>query len=509
MDFTERKNSIEFTLSAKLIEDFVDSNRECFCFIEMKTNGQEWVELNRTKLVSMTQNIEWTDELEVEYKFHNQQDLRVTVFKVLDGENHLVGQTTEELRSLLNPLTERTLINIDSQEVGVLILKCEESEETKSKIVFELRAEGLEDLDVWDKSDPYLKIFRESRSGWLLIHETKVIPDTLNPHWEVIAMDFYHFCHCNPNTQIRIECYDWDSPTKSELIGEVGFKAHELQQGKIFTLVNASKIKKNQDSASGKILVERCDMIPEKSFIDYLRDGMSINITVGIDFTASNGLISNNNSLHYLQEGYQNEYEKALRLLGSILSGYDTDQKFCAFGFGGKPHWVKPVGIRQDFALNQHEHRPFIDSFEGVIECYRKVLEQITLSGPTYLAPLIRKQLEVISVSPPKTYHILLVFTDGEVDDLEDVIEVLVEASTKPLSIVIIGLGYESFGKMQKLDGDQKDLTNRRGQKCARDIVQFVNYRNYKHDIGIFTREALMEIPIQLMNYMKIKSSSR
>lgn len=509
MDITEKKSCMDLTISAKLEEDAVDSSNSCFCFVELRTDENEWVELDKSELITMRQDLVWTKQFSVEYKFQYKQELRVTIFKIQEQENYHVGQVIEEVRNLLIPESQRALINVEAQQVGTLIIKSEESLVTKLKIIFELRAENLDDLDVWDQSDPYLKIYREGRSGWVLIHQTTTIFDNLNPRWTPAAMDYSHFCHCNPQTLLKIECYDWDSPTKSELIGEVGFMADDFKQGKVFTLTNANKLKKCKNAASGKIIVEQCNLVPEKSFIDHLREGMSINLTIGIDFTASNGLATSNSSLHYIQEGHQNEYEKALRILGSILSKYDSDQRFSLFGFGGKPQWIQPLVVNHSFALNHHIRDSFIDSFEGVIEFYKAAVGQVVLSGPTKLAPLIGKQLELISKSPPMTYHILLIFTDGEIDDMEETVEKLVEASMKPLSIVIVGVGFEDFEKLERLDGDQKALVNKKGEKCTRDIVQFVNYRKYKNNLEIFQREALMEIPAQMMNYMKYKNTGR
>ena len=62
---------------------------------------------------------------------------------------------------------------------------------------------------------------------------------------------------------------------------------------------------------------------------------MQINLTVAIDFTGSNGAPNLPNSLHYLG-AKQNQYEIAIRACGDIVAYYDYDQKFPAFGFGGK-----------------------------------------------------------------------------------------------------------------------------------------------------------------------------
>ena len=55
----------------------------------------------------------------------------------------------------------------------------------------------------------------------------------------------------------------------------------------------------------------------------------------------------------------------------------------------------------------------------------------------------------------------------------------IVENSNLPLSIIIVGIGNASFGKMVDLDGDS-GLIDSMGRKCPRDIVQFVPFNKFK-----------------------------
>ncbi len=70
-------------------------------------------------------------------------------------------------------------------------------------------------------------------------------------------------------------------------------------------------------------------------------------------------------------------------------------------------------------------------------------------------------------------YTILLVLTDGVINDQDATIQAIVEASAQPLSIIIIGVGSADFSEMSVLDSD-KQLLRHGGQTAQRDIVQFV-----------------------------------
>ena len=58
---------------------------------------------------------------------------------------------------------------------------------------------------------------------------------------------------------------------------------------------------------------------------------------------------------------------------------------------------------------------------------------------------------------------------------MADTVEAIVKSTHLPLSIVILGIGNADFRNMSKLDGDGPEgLTDRRGNKSQRDIVQFI-----------------------------------
>lgn len=75
------------------------------------------------------------------------------------------------------------------------------------------------------------------------------------------------------------------------------------------------------------------------NFMDYLRGGLELNLSVAIDFTGSNGTPSHPNSLHYMDPMKPNQYQIAINAVASILLNYDTDKRIPCFGFGGKPRY--------------------------------------------------------------------------------------------------------------------------------------------------------------------------
>ena len=99
-------------------------------------------------------------------------------------------------------------------------------------------------------------------------------------------------------------------------------------------------------------------------------------------------------------------------------------------------------------------------------------------------------------------YYILMILTDGIISDMDDTIDKIVEGSKLPLSIVIVGIGNADFDNMEELDGDEKPLINSNGEIRKRDIVQFVQFNQFKNNVGTdLAEEVLREIPRQIEDY--------
>jgi len=124
-----------------------------------------------------------------------------------------------------------------------------------------------------------------------------------------------------------------------------------------------------------------------------------------------------------------------------------------------------------------------------------------------HLLPIIEEIIKMIEdENSDKKYHILMILTDGEIDDMDDTIDKLVKGSSKPLSVIIIGVGHADFESMIKLDADEKPLINSKGEMASRDLVQFVPFLTYESNNVRLANQVLEEIPRQFVEYYEIKS---
>ena len=83
----------------------------------------------------------------------------------------------------------------------------------------------------------------------------------------------------------------------------------------------------------------------------------------------------------------------------------------------------------------------------------------------------------------------------------------IVSNSSMPVSVIIIGVGENSFELMSELDADRGPLKDISGAQAVRDIVQFVKFSDYStKGYHALSEEVLKEIPDQVVNYL-VKNS--
>jgi len=263
------------------------------------------------------------------------------------------------------------------------------------------------------------------------------------------------------------------------------------------------KAEKHGYKNSGVLSVVSCEVQCEWEFIDYVKGNYQIGITIGIDFTGSNGNPTFASSLHYAGNPAQpNPYQKAISAVGTIIQDYDSDKLFPLYGFGGD---VPGKGTSHCFALNGNEASPSCTGVAGVLQTYTAALQKFSLSAPTNFAPIINATAKLAEAAKDsKKYIVLLMITDGGICDQSETVKAIIDASPLPMSIIIIGVGKDAFAEMKVLDSDGKGL-EQNGKKEARDIVQFVTLRDFEgKDPALLTKEVLAELPGQVMEYVKL-----
>lgn len=217
-------------------------------------------------------------------------------------------------------------------------------------------------------------------------------------------------------------------------------------------------------------------------FVDFLKGGLNIALFIGVDFTSSNGYPHLATSLHYIHpnKSILNPYQEVIKNVGDILLDYDDDKMVPVYGFGANLSYpsLKTSGVCHSFPCTGVKASDEVAGLDGIFEVYEYAHKHISLNGPTYFAPLFKEIVEKAKSrfsENPDNYSFFLIITDGEIHDMVDTVGVLVEACSTPLSVVIVGVGNESFENMRKLD--EGNCIDRLGRKPSRDICRFVRFK--------------------------------
>uniref|UniRef100_A0A8C0FNH6 Copine-3 n=1 Tax=Bubo bubo TaxID=30461 RepID=A0A8C0FNH6_BUBBB len=483
----------------------------------MKGCVEESMLLTDHKQIKNCQNPEFCKKLVVDYYFEKVQKLKFGVYDIdnksfdLSDDDYLGG-------------VECTLGQVVSSLVFTRPLELKQGKPagkgtiTVSKVFvwkkwFLIPSYVGWDKDFLGKSDPFLEFYKQSDAGmWQLVYRSEVIKNNLNPCWRKCSVPLQTFCGGDFNKPIKVQCADHDSDGSHDLIGTFETNLTELQKAGDGSPVEfecihpEKKQKKKSYKNSGIIRIKSCKIETEYSFLDYVMGGCQINFTVGVDFTGSNGDPKSPDSLHYISPDGINEYLIAIWSVGSVVQDYDTDKLFPAFGFGAQvpPSWQ----VSHEFALNCNPSNPYCHGIQGIVDAYRQILPQIRLYGPTNFSPIINHVARFAAHSAQQgaasQYFILLIITDGEITDLDQTRQAIVNASKLPMSIIIVGVGEADFKAMEFLDGDNGVLKSLTGEPAARDIVQFVPFRQFKNaPREALSQMVLAEVPKQLVSYYK------
>ena len=109
--------------------------------------------------------------------------------------------------------------------------------------------------------------------------------------------------------------------------------------------------------------------------MDYLKSGVIIALSIGIDFTGSNGHPLDEGTLHSLKGNKPNDYERAIRYCGDIVAHYDYDQLIPVYGFGAFINGSPSKEASMCFNLNFLDN-PDIYTIDNVLKIYHECIEK-------------------------------------------------------------------------------------------------------------------------------------
>jgi len=413
----------------------------------------------------------------MDYYFEKEQRLLIEITKNKKEESQkfdikttlgcIIGSRKNTLKKIIAESSEEKLIII-AEKMG----------HSEEMLILDFEVKSNSEEVEWDKIKNKFIFKINSLGNNTPIYKSECISDT-----GVFNQVSIPACILNKGFNIQ-----FINSSKDEILN-ISTNIKEMVTNKIITL--------NVDKNRNFILTSKSYIKKILTFIDYLKLGVQIGLSIAIDFTGSNGEPKSPLSLHYIYGKEPNQYERAINACGNIVAYYDYDQLFPCYGFGANINNI-PKHI---FNLN-FEEDPNINLIPNVIEVYHNALNKVKLWGPTNFGPIIDTMINFVRKENNKLkYNILMILTDGMIDDVDYTINALVEASFLPISVIVIGIGKADFTTMNILDADINPLINDKGVKASRDLVQFVPFLKYENNPQLLAEEVLAEIPKQMVEY--------
>uniref|UniRef100_A0A8C5G7G5 Copine-3-like n=1 Tax=Gouania willdenowi TaxID=441366 RepID=A0A8C5G7G5_GOUWI len=470
-------SKVELTISCENLMDMdVFSKSDPLCALYINTTGSQWYEFGRTEMILNCLNPKFAKKFVLDYYFEMVQKLKFCVYDIDNntydlGDDDFLGELECTLGQIVSnkQMTRQLLLkNKSPAGHGTITIYAEEITDNRAAN-FQISARKLDKKVCW--VDTNLQA--------LIICFTKFIQNNLNPTWRPFKVSLRALCGGDVESMFKL----WFC-----------FQAE-------FECINPKKkAKKANYKNSGVVCIKQCQVY---TFLDYIMGGCQINFTIAIDFTGSNGDPKTPQSLHYINpEGY-NEYLTAIWAVGNVIQDYDSNKMFPVFGFGAQ---VPPkYQVSHEFPVNFNPSNPFCAGINGVVEAYQRCLPQLKLWGPTNFSPIISHvscfARQAMQQKTASQYFVLLIITDGVITDMDQTRTAIVEASHLPMSIIIVGVGAADFEAMEFLDSDNKLLSAPTGAVAARDIVQFVPFRQFQGSSIALAQSVLAELPDQLSSF--------
>lgn len=446
--------------------------------------------------------IDFDKSFVIDYYFEMKQTLKLYVKE----ESNVIAEVETTVGKIMGSKSQQSSFPFTGNNgiTGQILVRGVPVKENDTNLILGIQAK-FENSNV----KPFFVIKRNSSNvpgeiNWIAAYKSEVLQDYPKvSNFGQVCLSTQFLTNGNLDQMpVLVEFFDYSNPKQP--IGGYCSNLNKLVENNTQTVALMSP---TGAPLEDKKFLLNSNLSKSYKFLDYIKGGTKISAMIAIDFTASNGNPNETDSLHSVQK-VPNLYEMAIDSCVSTIANYDTDQQFPVFGYGAK---VDPKNdqVSHCFPINM-TNDPNIFQVKGILDCYRNCIQNSTikLHGPTHFAPIIKLCTQIAkNVKNYSTYSILMILTDGMINDWEETTDAVVEASKYPLSIIIVGIGKdedEMFPEMRELDSDHKKLVNSQGTPAIRDIVQFVEFDKLGNDPKVLSEKVLEEIPRQVEEFYRI-----
>lgn len=435
-------------------------------------------------------------EICIDYIFENYQLLRFSLSNLEQPQNSIVGTASCLLADILKTKSGFFLdLQSGSESTARLYIACRKSPEHED---FEIdlnfcMSSVASDESLSDTPSPLfhiLKIFRPKKKeqgrvvpqrgeDWLLFHEQRSESQRAN-----VKLNLIKSCH---NDLLKLE--QWKQQAEDQSLVAWGYAS-------INSIMNGKPSIAAKDSVGKQVepfKVDTCSMKKEVAdIVDMIEDGKRLEFVVAVDFTSSNGDPNTPGTLHYLGAG-PSPYERAIEEIGKRVLTLKRQDEVTAFGFGALVGGVH----KSIFPLTHQRGKSNVYLWDNLREVYYNTVYNTQFAGPTHFQPVIKTVVDLIKSKPEESrnYTVLLLITDGRLDDFDSTVSEIKKASLLPISVIFVGVCSSKdsqFGLTPQIEVEQL--------KHGRDMAKFITFERSANNKRL-AEDVLKDLPDKMLDF--------
>jgi hypothetical protein len=276
-----------------------------------------------TETIQDSLNPKFTKMFNLDYLFEEAQEVIVQIYhntghqNLLDFDRHeLIGEVRFPLANLMcAPGQVITSVLRNANKVGANLgeieIRAEPIANTRDLFMVQFSASKLVNKEgFFSKSDPFLEISRMNEDGsYTLVWRSDYKDSTLNPAWAVAKIPMVGLCNGDIDRPLKIEILDHERSGKHVFMGVVTTSVRGMltSNNRPMPVIEPEKQQKKKGYVdSGTLTAGNAQIEYHPAFSDFVMGGLEISLSIGIDFTGSNGDPRDPSSLHYLDPAQKN-----------------------------------------------------------------------------------------------------------------------------------------------------------------------------------------------------------
>ncbi|CAD8187578.1 unnamed protein product [Paramecium octaurelia] len=459
--------------------------------------GQQEVFLGKTEVADCNLDPNWEQTFNVEYQPELTQILKFQIFDQNRMGREFMGDAQTTIKDILQQKNSLISLQIKKfeKEAGILICKAVKFKESNHFVQWQFSGINLKKMDgIFGKTDPFLKFYLFTEGVWCHVYQTEYLKDNLNPQWKQFEVSLQRLCFNDENKKFKVECVDKHEKGKyNQIVGSFETTIDEIFNKNI----DSFQLIQPKGGPSGIIKIVNKKKIHRPNFDDFINQGTTFNIIIGIDYSSHNGVPQFPDSLHtYIEKN--NIYQQALNDIAKVLEDYNINKLLALYGMGAEPQFsnYNGIGYQTLFPLTGNFQNPQVIGYQEAVKTYQNRLREIVFKGDLQLEDFIKYLQTIAENNATKLiYTIAVILGQEQITDLKQVQNLILSGSKLPCSLIYVGVGDNNFKEIKQIthliDSQDPPLRNN------------FSFYQYQENLAscILKKNLMNDLPKQVVSY--------